>query len=716
MGSMHTFHAGKTRGRNLAAPAARPMAPAPRVRQQASEIRHILGRSAVQPKLTVSDPNDAYEREADRVAEEVMRMEAPAPATPMHASPPAVQRACSGCGEPQTQTSPEWVQREAKEEEELLQPKRSAGQRGEAMSFPGLVRPMLKSTCHCGGGCSSCRSGAVGPVDDCLERGADLVADRVVREAAPARAPPLAAASADATEASDRGDARQQTGADLPGLRTAHAGGELLSAELRAFYEPRFGRDFSQVRLHHGLAAGAGARALGARAYTLGRDIAFAPGEFHPHSIAGRRLIAHELAHVAQQGRAPPVGGRARAEAGAPGRGLAQVSRRIQRACGPSEIGTVTGCQREIGDIFGTPIPFNVDCDTLTPDGEAMLAEMGEDLRGMAVDVHGFASEEGDPDFNFSLSCLRAYTIAIRLTNEYGVHLNQAYEHGPTPGERSQRRSVCIRPLGPHTPVPVPIPVPVPPEPEPAQGNDGCEWFSCSTPYNMFPSPLNDIFPNAIDCFCEGVKFLDIMEDFLALVPPLAPVFGNPLAQGVISVTDLICGLWDLLEMVFYAGCSPGPCWSPSHIDLIEAGRIAAFVVSLPVDFFSNSIFGGIVTRLVELLTTIIEAVITGGGFASSGPVGAFIALLGSETLKQAIAAAVRLLVEFMVDFTTYLTQNQITHGTPFPLDSCRACAGLATQVGISDYSSYCDTIAALVTPDFLHWESFDPQNPGGQR
>jgi hypothetical protein len=261
--------------------------------------------------------------------------------------------------------------------------------------------------------------------------------------------------------------------------------------------------------------------------------------------------------------------------------------------------------------------------------------------------------------------------------------------------------------------VPVPIPVPVP---EPAQGNDGCEWFSCSTPYNMFPSPLNDIFPNAIDCFCEGVKFLDIIEDFLALVPPLAPVFGNPLAQGVISVTDLICGLWDLLEMVFYAGCSPGPCWSPSHIDLIEAGRIAAFVVSLPVDFFSNSIFGGLVTRLVDLLTPLIEAVITGAGFASSGPVGAFIALLGSETLKQAIAAAVRLLVEFMVDFTTYLTQNQITHGTPFPLDSCRACAGLATQVGISDYSSYCDTIAALVTPDFLHWESFDPQNPGGQR
>ena len=281
---------------------------------QTAKIRHILGRGAVQPKLTVSEPNDPLEQEADRVAEEVMRMEAPAPATRMHASPPAVQRACSGCGELQTQASPEWVQREAEEEEELVHLKRSAGQRGIAISISGLERPMLKSSCPCGGGCSSCRSGVVGHGDARLQHEADQVSDRVLREAAPARAPPLAAAaSAGAAEVGDRSDARQRAEVDLPGLRTAHAGGELLSAELRAFYEPRFGRDFSQVRLHHGPGAGASACALGARAYTLGRDIAFAPGEFQPHSIAGRRLIAHELVHTMQQGaagdRLPPSAG-----------------------------------------------------------------------------------------------------------------------------------------------------------------------------------------------------------------------------------------------------------------------------------------------------------------------------------------------------------------------------------------------------------------------
>lgn len=690
---------------------------------QTARIRHILGRGAVKPKLTIGEPNDALEREADRVAEEVMRMEAPepGPAMRMHASPPPMQRACSGCGELRTEASAELVQRQTgDEEEELLQPKRHVGQRGVAMSFPGLERPMLKSSCACGGGCSSCRADAVVPVDDRLERDADQVTDRVLREVAYARAPPFTTGAA-ATEAQDHGDAQeqagQQAGPDLAWLRATHAGGEPLAPELRAFYEPRFGRDFSQVRLHRGPPAGARARALGARAYAFGRDIAFAPGEFSPRSIAGRRLIAHELAHVAQQGRAPPIGRRQRAGAVAPGLGLAQVSRRIQRACGPGEIGSPPDCERTTGDIFGTPFRFRADCDVFAaPSEEAGLRDAAGLIGRNRVNIHGFASAEGGTEYNYNLSCSRAH-VAAAILRSHGADVVKLFKYGPTPGPVADRRSVVLEPLT--TPTPEPEPVPPEPdtererEPEPAEDN-GCAWFNCSTPYNMFPSPLNDIVPDAIDCLCEGVKFLDIIEDFLALIPPLSPFFGNPLVQQVISIADVLCGVWDLLEMVFYAGCSPGPCWDPSHIDLIEAGRIAAFTVSLPVDYFSDSIFGSIVTALVEVLATIVEAIVTGAGFGSSGPVGAFIAFLGAETLKEAIAAAMRLILEFMVDLTTYLTQNQITHGTPFPLDSCRACAGLASQVGISDYSSYCDTVAALITPDFLHWESFDPQNSGG--
>jgi hypothetical protein len=66
--------------------------------------------------------------------------------------------------------------------------------------------------------------------------------------------------------------------------------------------EQRFGRDFGHVRLHTYPQAVASAAAVGARAYTVGSDLVFNEGEFAPDTHAGRKLIAHELAHVVQQG------------------------------------------------------------------------------------------------------------------------------------------------------------------------------------------------------------------------------------------------------------------------------------------------------------------------------------------------------------------------------------------------------------------------------
>jgi hypothetical protein len=65
--------------------------------------------------------------------------------------------------------------------------------------------------------------------------------------------------------------------------------------------ESRFGLAFDEVRIHTGPWANAAARALRARAFTLGRDIFFAEGQYMPHLNAGRRLLAHELVHVVQQ-------------------------------------------------------------------------------------------------------------------------------------------------------------------------------------------------------------------------------------------------------------------------------------------------------------------------------------------------------------------------------------------------------------------------------
>jgi hypothetical protein len=80
------------------------------------------------------------------------------------------------------------------------------------------------------------------------------------------------------------------------------SGGRSLDPAVRAHFEPRFGRDLGDVRVHTSAQADASARAVNARAFTVGRDIAFAAGEYAPDAAAGQRLLAHELAHVVQQG------------------------------------------------------------------------------------------------------------------------------------------------------------------------------------------------------------------------------------------------------------------------------------------------------------------------------------------------------------------------------------------------------------------------------
>ena len=77
--------------------------------------------------------------------------------------------------------------------------------------------------------------------------------------------------------------------------------GQPLDAAMRAFFEPRFGHDFGNVRVHVDDNARESARAVDALAYTVGRDVVFASGQYAPAAPAGRKLIAHELSHVVQQ-------------------------------------------------------------------------------------------------------------------------------------------------------------------------------------------------------------------------------------------------------------------------------------------------------------------------------------------------------------------------------------------------------------------------------
>ncbi len=78
--------------------------------------------------------------------------------------------------------------------------------------------------------------------------------------------------------------------------------GTPLPAASRAFFEPRLGHDFSQVRVHTDAPATQLAHRVGAEAFTTGQHIVFGAGRFQPETPSGRRLLAHELTHVVQQG------------------------------------------------------------------------------------------------------------------------------------------------------------------------------------------------------------------------------------------------------------------------------------------------------------------------------------------------------------------------------------------------------------------------------
>ncbi|HEX6938800.1 MAG TPA: DUF4157 domain-containing protein [Longimicrobiales bacterium] len=149
----------------------------------------------------------------------------------------------------------------------------------------------------------------VGRPDDRYERDAREFSERVLTMAAPQ--PPMEPSPQPPTGPSARPRPQPQaaSGATMPvadprtaeWIRSGRGGGAPLDGAQRAFFEPRFGYDFRDVRIHTDAAAGAAALGLGARAFTFGRDIAFAPGEYEPGTREGRKLLAHELTHVVQQ-------------------------------------------------------------------------------------------------------------------------------------------------------------------------------------------------------------------------------------------------------------------------------------------------------------------------------------------------------------------------------------------------------------------------------
>lgn len=163
---------------------------------------------------------------------------------------------------------------------------------------------------------------AVGAPNDPLEREADAVAEESMRMPDRQAMAPRSANSLGRADwaqrkrvacTEDESLRRKELGTATAEPTTAMAAlgspGRALESATREFFEPRLGRELGAVRVHADAQADAAARGIGARAFTLGQDIAFAAGEYAPDSEGGRRLLAHELTHVVQgqMGRSPPT-------------------------------------------------------------------------------------------------------------------------------------------------------------------------------------------------------------------------------------------------------------------------------------------------------------------------------------------------------------------------------------------------------------------------
>jgi hypothetical protein len=137
----------------------------------------------------------------------------------------------------------------------------------------------------------------LGVPDDPFEQEAERVAQQVMRApvAPAAQTPPRIQRAA-------AGDAGSELAPEVEAGIAGLTGGQPLDATTRSSMEPRFGHDFSQVRVHSYTRAGDLAGRLQARAFTVGNNLAFAPGQYEPGSSEGQRLLAHELTHVVQQG------------------------------------------------------------------------------------------------------------------------------------------------------------------------------------------------------------------------------------------------------------------------------------------------------------------------------------------------------------------------------------------------------------------------------
>lgn len=143
----------------------------------------------------------------------------------------------------------------------------------------------------------------IGAADDAAEREADAIAERVVGEAVLRR---KCKECEEEGRLSRRSNGGAVSGAAESAVRAALGEpGESLRPEDSALFGGRLGIALDDVRVHDGPTADRAAESVGARAFALDRHLVFARGEYRPETSDGRALLAHEIAHVAQEREQP---------------------------------------------------------------------------------------------------------------------------------------------------------------------------------------------------------------------------------------------------------------------------------------------------------------------------------------------------------------------------------------------------------------------------
>ena len=243
-------------------------------------------KNFIQPKLTINQPNDIYEQEADTVAEKVIRMpDSTAGSLFFHPKPVSVtpvQRKCTACEEEDK------IQRKEDEDEELqLKPEIN-------------LNPQRK--------CADCEE-----EDDEVVQTKSLYGRSIQRKPEECKQeeekpfPPQTLKVSQTIQKKGLVTTPVVSHNLATSIESARGRGNHMDRATLSFMMPRFRTDFSKVKIHNDADAAVMSKQLGAKAFTVGNDIFFNDGEFQPHSINGKKLLAHELTHVMQQTNPAPL-------------------------------------------------------------------------------------------------------------------------------------------------------------------------------------------------------------------------------------------------------------------------------------------------------------------------------------------------------------------------------------------------------------------------